>query len=185
MRLSIVAKTALVVLALTSCGGNTLDPNGDGSNGGNGRKGKLRLLVTDAPLQAKEVWVTMSQIEMHADTTEGWISFAPGATTIDLLKLQDGQQALLEEALLPAGKYTQIRLDVTDSWLIDMQDQRCEVKIPSSEVKLQVQFDIEADTTTRVLLDFDAAQSMKITQKGNKKECILRPVIHAVSVTTG
>ena len=182
MRFATSTKLVLAFLVLASCGGDSFDPNGDGSQG-NGRKGRLRLLLTDAPLQAQEVWVTLSQIDMHT-TTEGWISFAPGETTLDLLKLQGGQQALLEEALLPAGKYTQIRLLVADSWLIDLQGQRCEVKVPSDKVKLQVQFDLEADTTTRLLLDFDAERSLKITQKGNKKECVMRPVIHAVSVTT-
>jgi uncharacterized protein DUF4382 len=74
---------------------------------------------------------------------------------------------------------------VTSSYLIDLQDQRCEVKVPSDKIKIQTQFDITADTTTSLLLDFDAEKSVHITKTGNGQECILRPVITQASVTTG
>jgi hypothetical protein len=182
MRFRIWTKALVLTALVAACGGSTLDPTDDG--GGPGRKGKLRIMLTDAPMDANEVWVTISEIDVHS-TTNGWQSLPPEVDTFDLLKLRGGQEALLEEASLSAGKYTQIRLLVTDSWLIDLQGARCEVKVPSSKVKIPVQFDIAADTTTRLVLDFDAEKSVHITKKGNGKECILRPVITGVSVIMG
>jgi hypothetical protein len=168
---------------LLSCGSKTLDPTaGDGPDAR--EKGSLAIFLKDAPIQASEVWVTISEIDVHS-TGAGWQSFAPERESLDLLKLRGGQEALLEQAQLVAGKYTQIRLRVVEGYLIDLAGQRCELKVPSDTVKLQTQFDILAGMTTRLLLDFDAEKSVHITQKGNKKECLLRPVITAVSVTTG
>lgn len=173
----------VVFLLLASCGSETLDPTaGDDPTGR--RKGTFALFLKDGPIQAKEVWVTISEIDVHS-TGAGWQSFDPERETLDLLKLRGGQEALLEQAQLEAGKYTQIRLRVVDGYLIDLAGQRCELKVPSDTVKLQTKFDIAAGLTTRLLLDFDAEKSVHITQKGNKKECLLRPVITAVSVTTG
>jgi Domain of unknown function (DUF4382) len=183
MRRTALAKGLGLALTLAACGGATLDPV-DGGSGPNGHRGKLVLLLTDAPIQASEVWVTLSEIDLHS-TGAGWQSLPPEMETFDLLKLRGGQQALLEQATLSAGKYTQIRLRVLDSYLIDLSGQRCEVKVPSDKIKIPAQFTIEADTTTRLVLDFDAEKSVHITQKGNRSECILRPVITQASVTTG
>src|SRR5262249_17264910 len=149
MRSHFWSKAVLFSLLVAFGEGSTLDPMDDGSRHSSG-EGKLLISVKDTPLLAKEVWVTISDIELHS-TTSGWQSLPPETATFDLLKLGSGQQALLEQATLTAGTYTRIRLLVTNSFLIDLQDQRCEVKVPSEKIEIPTQFDIAADTTTRLV----------------------------------
>lgn len=145
------------------------------------RRGSLQLFLTDQPVELKEVWVTITDIEVHR-TGEAWIPFAASGDSFDLLTLQD-RQTLLESAALEEGKYTGIRFFISEGHVIDQNEERCDLNVPSGKIHIPVNFDIENGEETSILLDFDAAQSVHVIRTGNNARCNLRPVIHPVSVT--
>lgn len=146
----------------------------------NTARGTLRLFLTDQPVDLKEVWVTITDIEVHK-TGGAWIQFAGSNDSIDLLTLE-GKQTLLEAAALEEGKYTGIRFFVSEGHIIDTDAERCELKVPSGKIHIPVNFDIEQGGETSILLDFDAEKSVHVVRTGKNERCNLRPVIHPVSV---
>jgi hypothetical protein len=161
----------ILALVLAGCAGD--DPL-------ESRRGTLQLFLTDQPADVKQVWVTIAQIEVH-QTGGAWIPVSAAADTIDLLTLRN-RVILLESAPLEEGKYTGIRFSISEGHLIDANDSRCDLKIPSGKVQIPVNFEVESAAGTDIVLDFDAARSVHVTRTGNGRDCILRPVIHAVSV---
>ena len=166
----------LALLMLFACSGDDVTSD---QNGGNSRNaGMLRLYMTDQPLQAKEVWVTFNEIQIHR-TGGGWETFDDSPQTLDLLTLQDSQE-LIALGELEAGKYTGIRFQITEAHLIDLDEQRCDLKVPSNKIHVNANFEIGEDETTNVVLDFDAEKSVHVVRRGHNESCILRPVVNPV-----
>jgi hypothetical protein len=172
-------KFILIVFALVflygACSSNEVDDPVSGT------RGTLRVFLTDQPVDLNEVWVTITDIEVHK-TGGAWIQFAGSSDSVDLLTLE-GKQTLLEAATLEEGKYTGIRFFVSEGHIIDTNDERCELKVPSGKIHIPVNFDIEQGGETSILLDFDAEKSVHVVRTGKNESCNLRPVIHPISVT--
>jgi hypothetical protein len=149
-------------------------------NSVSGQQGSLRVLLTDAPVDLKQVWVTISAVEVH-QTSGSWTSVSQSSKSIDLLTLQNAQD-VLTTANLPDGNFTGIRLQISDGHVIEQDNSRCELKVPSDKIEIPVQFDIKQGKTTTVLLDFKGEQSVHVVKTGNNRRCILRPVLLPVSV---
>lgn len=118
----------------------------------------------------------------NANEPEGagadWITIVEGPVTYDLVALIDVYE-LLGEAVLEAGKYTQIRLTV-DSALVTIDGTEHDLTIPSGTIKLVKAFMIEEGATTTLTLDFDAQESIHAT--GSDKY-IMKPTIKILSET--
>jgi hypothetical protein len=147
----------------------------------NNRTGMLQLFLTDQPINLKEVWVTITEIEVHK-TGENWINFDASGDSVDLLTLKNREQ-LLQSAPLQEGKYTGIRLQVSEGHIVDTDGNRCDLKIPSGKVEIPLNFNIESGKNSEVVLDFSADQSIHVTKTGRNEQCILRPVIHVKSIS--
>jgi hypothetical protein len=164
------------------------------------------MRLTDSPFSdAKAVLVTFSEVSAHREDAE-WatVPFAADAggaavteRTCDLKKLQ-GPVDILGGGLLTAGHYTQIRLVVKKATIyfdgtVDPAALACattavppagntskaDVTIPSGEVKLNRGFDLAADGTTTIVLDFDGDKSIHETGNGR---FMMSPVIGVKSV---
>lgn len=167
--------------------------------GPSGATGTMRMMLKDSPfVDAKSVLVTFSEVDVHkAETADGtWtkLPFPNGTTrTCDLTRLQ-AVQDVLGTGPLATGHYTQIRLVVTASVLYfenastgdpcgpsitPPAGRNANVTIPSGEVKLNREFDISADTTTTMSVDFDGDRSVHETGNGSY---MMSPVISVVSV---
>lgn len=78
----------------------------------------LTLLLTDAPGDVREAWVTIDRIYLQAGAEEPG-SGAPGidlmtsAVTVDLMTLANDIEALVEGAVVPTGHYAQLRVVVS------------------------------------------------------------------------
>lgn len=179
-----------------------------GSPSGPSGSGNLRLMITDAPFEdASAVHVTFSEVKAHRaeDATDEWITvpFAgtPEATTrmCNLKKLQ-GPQDILGVAFVEAGNYTQLRLVVSSAMIYFGGSPTGEaaclptlaaptgtgvtshvMEIPSGEVKLNRPFELKANGTTTVELDFDGARSINQTGNGSYR---MTPVIAIKTVNT-
>lgn len=150
--------------------------------------GTLKLFLTDAPAAFDAVNVAVTRISVHPagdDDPNKWQVVSGEAQTVDLLTLQNGVEILFASHPLPAGTYTQIRLEVGSGSTVVTNSQTFPLIIPSgtqSGVKLVHPFTIIGGGTTSLLLDFDAEQS--VVQTG-VTTYVLVPVIKVVTPNTG
>lgn len=192
-----LASALIVATLLAACGGDGYSDSTAGTN-----NGKLSVSMTDAPACGFDhVNVTVSKVRVNqsataSDTDSSWrdITLSP-AKKIDLLSLQNGILTSLGETSLPAGHYTQIRLVLADNTSIPSANSVVEsgsttevaLDAPSavqSGIKLNNEFDVAANVTTDLVLDFDACKS--IVTQSNSGRYLLKPVISVTpKVTSG
>jgi len=201
MRITAALSVALgLSIAVIACSGSPSGPS---------QTGNLRLMLTDSPFEdATAVHVTFSEVKaQRSDGEGGWITvpFAgtPAATTRTCnLKKLEGPFDLLGVASLDAGHYTQLRLVVDSATLYFGGTKTGEaaclttlaaptdgptpvtshaLEIPSGEVKLIHPFELTANGTTTIELDFDGDKSINQTGNGRYK---MSPVIKILAVKT-
>jgi hypothetical protein len=116
--------------------------------------------------------------------------------TVNLLELVNGVREDLGIVDLEAGAYTQMRLIIGQTperngainilsqahpyanYVIDLNDDYHELKVPSgsqSGYKVVGGFDINANSTTELILDFDANRS--VVEAGNSGQWLLKPTV--------
>ena len=134
------------------------------------------MQLTDSPYgAANAVLVTFSDVSVHR-SEGGWEplfdTFAE--RTCDLKQLENGALADLVSGELPAGHYTQLRLEVVAAALYENPADGagpCDatppigvavpVDVPSGTIRLTRQFAIAEGGLTTVLLDFDGDGSIR------------------------
>ena len=189
-----------------------LEPEDDSITSGKGRL-KIYLTNTSGDYKANDsenysaVNVTISKIQVHLagenEEDEGeWIEWELNENdgkTFDLIVLkEEGLSALLSEVDIDPGKYTQIRLFVSESTIsVEIEGTRenskaievvgevlsdtFDVEIPSAYqtgLKLIHSFEINDGQTTELTIDFDAEKS--IVKTGNGRY-ILKPTIKVIT----
>lgn len=134
-------------------------------------------ITTTTGLNVTELNVTITNLQIHAADNDSWITVTNESKTFNLLELQD-TEALLGEAELAAGKYTQIRMDVeTATGVID--GKKVQLTVPSKTLKLVGVLNIEANTTSLATIDFLVEKSV---HKAGMKY-LLKPVIRLTTKT--
>jgi hypothetical protein len=179
-------------VALAACGG------GGGSGSTPTPTGTVNVQMTDAPSCGYDhVYVTVSQVRINAsssagDNDSGWTNITLSTPQkIDLLSLTNGTMATLGQATLPAGQYQQVRLVLTqnqgntvaNSVVVSGTSNEQPLATPSatqSGLKIIRPFDVAANSTVDLVLDFNACKS--VVQKGNGSYA-LKPVITATPTT--
>jgi hypothetical protein len=179
---------AMSLMFLAACGGG-------GGDGGSGSTGTINVALTDASTtDYQAIYVTIRQVEVHKDGGGGWDIVSTPNKTYNLLDLVNGVREELGLATLATGHYTQMRLILTDTpdgslnilsvkhpygnYFIDDNDQSIELKVPSgfqTGIKIVRGFDINANETTELVLDFDATRS--IVMAGSSGMWLLKPTI--------
>jgi len=186
---------------LTACGGGG---SGDSAvSSSEADQGTLQLALVDASSGSyKAVYVTIARVEVHLggdeDDNGNWLVVAEPNKTYNLLELVNGVFATLSEdddpIYLDAGLYSQMRL-IIELWVpstgqnilsqdhphanyvIDEDDNEIhKLKVPSDVVKIVKGFEINANQTTELILDFDAMRSV-VTRGNSGKDYILKPTI--------
>jgi len=145
------------------------------------RTGNFQIYLKDQPIDnAEEILITISEISVQKED-EGFITLWSGEETYDLLKLRNQEERIID-VTLEAGTYTQIRLVVTAGQIV-ISSESHEMKVPSSEVKIPLVFNIMADGETEILLDFEAEHSIHVVNAGQSEQYILKPVIRVESIS--
>ena len=186
-KLFIYLLIAASFLLITACGG------GGGDSAGSG---ELAIDITDAkpmlPTGVTNFFVTFTDVLAHRSGGGGWESLPmPQETyTIDLLQFHSGETTeLVPPVILNSGKYTQIRLVVSEAKLIIVDDNDVTteilVEIPSENLKTDknFDFDVETDRAADILIDFDLSQSLVVTGPSGSPSYKLKPVLHIVSAS--
>lgn len=134
--------------------------------------GSLSIYVKDAPTdEFDEIHIVFHQIQVHAagnETENGtWLTVYENTTgfDVDLLDAQGARAAFLGEANLSAGKYTQIRIHVTQAYGVQ-GNSTVPIALSNGILKVVRSFDVEADQETRLVLDFDLDRALKETGQG-------------------
>ena len=142
--------------------------------------GNFKLYLTDQPIDADQILVTISEINVQK-AEEGFLTVSTGTHTYDLLALWDIEELILDREL-EEGMYTQIRLVVSKGEIV-IDDLTYPMTVASSEVKIPVVFNIMEGRAIEIVLDFEAENSIHVVYTSQRKEYILRPVIIVKSIT--
>jgi hypothetical protein len=145
--------------------------------------GIAQIMVTDPPpADVKSAVVRFNNIEVHKASDNGttdnesggeWIQITATAGSFDLMSIIGIEQAL-GSANLTAGKYTQIRMNVTNVTGTTTDNISYTAEVPSNEVKVTGNFEIGGGNTTTLTLDFDGEKSLVRTGEG---KFIFKPVV--------
>jgi len=167
----------IYLLWFTACGG------GGGDTGDSGPPGTINVYVSDAkpvlPAGATNLFVTFEQLSVHK-SGGGWVSLplVTNPYTIDLLQFSDGKATeLAPPTRLSDGKYTQIRLQISDASIKFSNGMESQVEIPSSNLKTDKNFDfnVQYPSSVDIVIDFDLSQSLVVRGQGSYQ---LKPVLH-------
>ncbi|QQG39598.1 MAG: DUF4382 domain-containing protein [Candidatus Aenigmatarchaeota archaeon] len=164
----------LFVVAVAGCVGGA---------GVTSTQGKLLVGITDAAVDSSTVTsviITVESAEVHSASADSWTTISSSAKTYDLMQL-DSQDVvkLFGEATLDAGTYNQMRLDISNV-AVTINGTTSDAKLPSSRIEIPVTVVVNANSTSAVVLDFQADQSLHATGNGT---VIMAPVIHVKSTS--
>ncbi len=119
------------------------------------------------------------------DNTKGsFIVIFEEEKDFDLLQLQNGRTDLLAYVDIPAGSYSQMRLNVSGGEVTLTDGRVFPLRVPSGEqtgIKLQFGFDVYDDQETTLLLDVDLSRAFKpipggqINDVSDIRDFIFRP----------
>lgn len=168
-----------ISIGMTACGGGNTNTQGTGS---------VEIGITDAPVDSAEaVVIHFTEAALHGpDGTTSVkvidpVTKQPGRS-IDLLQLQGGMWTGLFTDEVTAGHYSWIRLtlDMSQSY-IQINGQQYALRCTSCEnngYRLNRSFNVVADGTMALMLDFDLRKS--ITDPSSGLDYILRPTVRVV-----
>ncbi len=148
--------------------------------------GEMKMYMVDSPASFDAVLINVTEVDVHSATSDsngGWYVLNSTPHIYDLLSLRNGISTVLGDTMLPAGQYTQIRLILGAGSSVVINGVSYSLTVPSgfqTGVKLNADFDIQANATYALTLDFNAAKS--IIQAGSKY--ILQPVIRCTATQT-
>lgn len=190
--LAVLALSTSLILSACGGGGGGIEGTGAASTG------TLRLSLTDAPACGYDaVHLTVEKVRVNRSATAedgdaGWseVVLSP-ARRIDLLTLRNGVLDNLGQTLLPAGRYTQMRLVLAPNTgatplanaVTPTGQAETALTTPSAQqsgLKLNVDIDVPADRIADVVIDFDACKS--IVKRGNSGQYNLKPVVSVTPV---
>ncbi|MDE5423842.1 DUF4382 domain-containing protein [Ancylomarina sp. DW003] len=139
---------------------------------------KVKVLLVDAPADYEKVLIDLVDVEVKTDIWESLDGVEK--KVYDILKLTNGEEALLGEIELPEGELNEIRLILGDNNKLGINGEEVDLNTPSasqSGLKIKLDAMLEEGVTYKLVLDFDAAKS--IVKAGNSGKYNLKPVIRA------
>jgi hypothetical protein len=128
------------------------------------QNGWLTVFLTDANISAFDsVNVTFTELSAHLDSS--WITVLDTPRTINLLVLNNGKTIVLGNSEMTAEHYTQIRLKISESYLVQSGFRHI-MKVPSGSqtgLKIGPEFTINPGSTYELVIDFDVCRSIVLT----------------------
>jgi hypothetical protein len=137
----------------------------------------IQLLLTDNPATYEEVNIHIKgmQVKMNDDSS-GWIELQAKDTTVNLLELQNGVTTLIAQDNVPAGTLKEVRFILgNDNSIVD-NGTEYPLVTPSAEtsgLKIKINKSLN-ETLNTLVLDFDAAMSIKEENNQYKLDPVIR-----------
>ncbi len=120
-----------------------------------------------------QVIITVDKVQAHSET-QSWVDISTTSKTYDLIQLKTkGELAVIADGNIKAGSYDQIKLDVSKVTVVDSQGTH-EAKLPSNELKINVDMQVDNNSTATATFDFIADESLHVTGNG---KYIFAPVV--------
>ncbi|MEO7264760.1 MAG: DUF4382 domain-containing protein [Ferruginibacter sp.] len=178
LKKSLMAACMLSSLFYISCQKSADDGSLDSNSA------RLQVRLTDAPNpNLREVWVDIKEIRISYDDTTSVLLAGAHPGVYNLFDLTNGRDTLLADAVIRPGRIGQIRLVLgSNNYVITNTGQRIALTTPSAQqsgLKINVNTQVSGGVLYRLILDFDAAQS--VVKAGNSGNYILKPVIRLLS----
>jgi len=156
----------------------------DQSNG-NMEQAHIQVKLTDSPFpDAKEVWVDVRDVEILMEGDKAIVLDGAHPGLYNLLDFTNGKDTIIADAMIPAGKISQIRLILGDNnYIVTKSNEQIALKTPSAQqsgLKVQIHQDVTGGVLYRLVLDFDAGKS--IVKAGNSGNYLLKPVLRILSL---
>jgi hypothetical protein len=146
----------------------------------------LKILLTDKPIEGniEAVVVTISRVDVVWGDDRPHTTLLDEPRTFDLLQLRNGVTETLAMAPVPPGVVEQIRLIVSDAYVvIDGQEEPLRIASGSQTgIKLQGPIIIPPGVTRTIVVDFDAEKSIHKTGKGLLMTPSIEIVEHEVTL---
>lgn len=148
--------------------------------------GVLMVRLTDSPAEYEEVLIDVQELWINVtDDDSGWTQLPLLVQgQIDLLQLTNGNDTLLSEESIPAGRISQMRMVLGENNQLKKEGEYYDLETPSAQqsgLKFNIHTTLEEGVTYEMVLDFDAAQS--IVEQGDGKYS-LKPVIKVFTEAT-
>ena len=148
------------------------------------KNARIEVWLTDDPGDYQKVNIDLQEVQVHSNETEseqGWKSVEVTPRIYNLLDLANGTETLLGDLDLPGGRLSQIRLKLGENNSVQIDGVEHPLSTPSAQqsgLKVKINKVLAEGITYKILLDFDAAQS--VVKTGNDAY-ILKPVIRAIT----
>ena len=101
---------------------------------GNMEQAHLQIKLTDIPFpDAKEVWVDVRDVEILMEGDKAIVLDGAHTGVYNLLDFTNGKDTLIADAMIPAGKISQIRLILGDNnYIVTKANEQIALKTPSA-----------------------------------------------------
>jgi hypothetical protein len=141
--------------------------------------GTLIVSIKDAPVDLKQLLVTIDGIYVQSESSNSWIELAldDGQTSqFDLLSLQLTSKQLTEA-------YSKIRLNVQDATAVFPDDTTQTLRVPPGHIDIIIKFTIAQDAITNILIDMQP-NTTAISNSGNFKPIVKATATNADATQT-
>lgn len=151
------------------------------------KQAKLEVYLTDDPANYSEVNIDIQKVLINVSNGgENWkeLPITPGV--YNLLDFRNGLDVLLGSIELPAGKVSQIRMELGTNNSVKEGTNVYVLTTPSAQqsgLKFNVNVELTEGITYKLWIDFDAGRS--VVKAGNSGKYILKPVIKTFTEATG
>ncbi|HET9131500.1 MAG TPA: DUF4382 domain-containing protein, partial [Terriglobia bacterium] len=182
MKILAVVLVGGMMIALTGC-----SKSGSPTSNGNG---SMEVNMVDSPASYDQVNIVINSVEAHtagSDSTNGWVTLNSTPGSYNLLAYTNGNFAVIGNAQIPSGHYTQIRLKLGTGSNVVVNGQTHPLNVASgfqTGVKLNVDANVQANTAYTLSLDFDANRSVIQSGDSARASYSLVPVIRASATAT-
>ena len=174
---------ALLAVIVAGCSKSSSPTSAAGS-------GTFQVNMIDSPGAFDAVNIVVDSVQAHiasSDTTSGWVTLNSTPKTYDLLQLTNGVNAVIGQAVVPAGQYSQVRLFIGSGSSVVVAGTSYPLTIPSgvqSGLKLNVDATIQSNITYVLTLDFNVNQSIVVTGNPIGGTFLLKPVIRVITTAS-
>ncbi|HXZ30304.1 MAG TPA: DUF4382 domain-containing protein [Dehalococcoidia bacterium] len=135
-------------------------------------EGNFAFLIRDDPNDIgdfENLDLTISRVTLQAAGSQKWLEFTPEIKTVDLTQLQGGQSQEIWRGNVPAGRYSQVHVYVSEvKGKLGLTGQTVDLKLPGGKVHMSMPFEVTVGMVTSFNFDITAVAT------GNHEQYILK-----------